>query len=124
MRDVLIAHAMVVTGHTEAKGDSHLDLDPTNSSDADFLTREKAALGADADFFTSADDNLHASGTIQDEDEEDLLGGGDATGGGNGGGQTGMSDFHSSFPAIDSGNSVSPGYYSVPGELPLLSLDG
>lgn len=90
-----------------AQGDSQLDLGP----DADFLAREKAALGDDADFFASPNDKLHVSGTVHDVDDNDLLGGGESAMDGEGAfGGSEMSDFQSSFPAIDNSNAqVGPG---------------
>ena len=77
-----------------------MGLDPTTSTDTDFLAREKAALGDDADLFASAGDQPNTVATVQDADEDDLLGGGGAHD------TDGVSDFQSSFPAIDAGNSV------------------
>lgn len=73
----------------------------------DFLARERAALGDDADQFASANEHIK-SPTVEDDD--DLLGGG----GGNGGGaeeySKGSEAFESSFPAIESQNEqVAPG---------------
>ena len=69
----------------------------------DFLTRERAALGDDADFFTSANDNT-VSANVQ---EEDLLGG-DYSGGQHEGHNTGeeITEFESSFPAVNTHNEV------------------
>ncbi|KAI9800022.1 MAG: hypothetical protein M1833_003551 [Piccolia ochrophora] len=97
-------------GQTEAKDDSNVDLDPT-ASNSDFLSREKAALGDDADQFASPNETYKGSTTVEDADDDDLLGGGGGDqdfGAGDGG--DGMADFESSFPAIDSGNEqVGPG---------------
>lgn len=72
-----------------------------NTTDnSDFLARERALLGADADQFSTAQDNV-ARATVEDGDD-DLLGGGGAQSGG-----ADMGDFESSFPAIDTGNDVS-----------------
>ncbi|KAK2863672.1 hypothetical protein FQN49_004104 [Arthroderma sp. PD_2] len=71
--------------------------------DSDFLARERAALGDDADQFISAGDNNRPSVTVEDDD---LLGGG---------GDDMMthdnnSGFESSYPAIESQNeNVAPG---------------
>jgi hypothetical protein len=66
-------------------GASSLDFeDPA----ADFLSREKATLGADAALFASHDDN-------------NLLGGGDAVAD-----DSGMGGFESSFPSLDTPNDV------------------
>jgi len=64
----------------------------------DFLSREKALLGDDADQFTSSNDNA----AFVEDGDDDLLGGG-------GGGGEEVIEFESSFPAIDTGNEgVSP----------------
>ena len=108
----------VMIGQTEHRGDVGHQLDPTTSSDVDFLVREKAALGDDADLFASADVKQHRSARVQDNDDDDdddddddgddddLLGAdhssvkkGDLAG-------EAMSDFQSSFPAINADNSV------------------
>ncbi|EFR03259.1 clathrin light chain [Nannizzia gypsea CBS 118893] len=74
-----------------------------SEDDSDFLARERAALGDDADQFISASDN-RPSVTVEDDD---LLGGG--------GGDDLMphddnSGFESSYPAIESQNeNVAPG---------------
>jgi hypothetical protein len=64
----------------------------------DFLARERAALGEDADQFATPNDL-----TATAEDEDDLIGGNDAAP------QVGsqeLSGFESSFPALDTGNEV------------------
>jgi hypothetical protein len=63
----------------------------------DFLSREKALLGDDADQFASSNDNA----AFVEDDDEDLLGGG-----GGGGGNEEVMEFESSFPAIDTQNEV------------------
>jgi len=73
-------------------------LDPTASSNDDFLSRERAALGDDATQFTSGNDNT----AFVEDDDDDLLGGG----GGNSGGE--VLQFQSSFPEIDTRNDVGP----------------
>ena len=65
------------------------------------MTRERAALGDDAAQFASANDN---AATVEDGDD-DLLGGGASYGGGNAGGEE-ITDFESSFPAMDTRNQV------------------
>ena len=65
----------------------------------DFLSREKALLGDDANQFASSNDNA----AFVEDDDDDLLGGG------GGGGQSGGNEefeFESSFPAIDTQNEV------------------
>lgn len=74
----------------------------TNGSDNDdFLARERAALGDDANQFASANDRTT---TVEDADD-DLLGGGDDFQQSANQGQD-MSGFESSFPAIESQNEV------------------
>ncbi|KAF2232182.1 hypothetical protein EV356DRAFT_505580 [Viridothelium virens] len=95
-------------GQTETRGDGNLDLINDSGDTSDFLSRERAALGEDADQFATPADN---AATVEDG-EDDLLGGGgtDFQTGGSSMGQEEMSGFESSFPAIDSGNEqVAPG---------------
>lgn len=66
--------------------------------DSDFLSRERAALGADADQFAQTGNVL--SVTVQGGDD-DLLGGGDQMDGDS------INQFQSSFPAVDTRNEVS-----------------
>ncbi|GAB7343525.1 hypothetical protein MBLNU457_1535t1 [Dothideomycetes sp. NU457] len=93
-------------GQTEVKGDDDFNAFEDSTEPSDFLARERAALGEDANQFSTSDDN---AATVQDGDD-DLLGGGGDTGvpmpssGGD------MGDFESSFPAIDTQNdAVAPG---------------
>ncbi|PSS28185.1 hypothetical protein M430DRAFT_24543 [Amorphotheca resinae ATCC 22711] len=82
---------------TEAKEDSGFE--PAGADD--FLSREKALLGDDADQFATGDDNA----AFLDGGDDDLLGGG-----GREGGNDEVTEFESSFPAIDTQNeSVAPG---------------
>lgn len=74
---------------TETKGDTGFETAGTD----DFLSREKALLGDDADQFTTGNDG---AAFIEDGDD-DLLGGG--------GGEE-VTEFESSFPAIDTRNEV------------------
>lgn len=79
---------------TEAHGDSGFDA-PAGD---DFLSREKALLGDDADQFVSGNDNA----AFVEDGDDDLLGG-------SGGGEE-VTEFESSFPAIDTRNeAVAPG---------------
>lgn len=74
---------------------------------SDFLARERAALGDDAEMFTTSADNAATVADV-DEDDDDLLGGG----GGGSAPANGdmMGDFESSFPAVDTSNeAVAPG---------------
>jgi hypothetical protein len=64
----------------------------------DFLSREKALLGDDANQFVSGNDAVAFA-----DDDNDLLGGGGMSSGSMGGEVT---EFESSFPAIDSRNEV------------------
>lgn len=59
----------------------------------DFLSREKALLGEDADQFATGNDNA----AFVEDGDDDLLGGG--------GGEE-VHEFESSFPAIDTRNEV------------------
>lgn len=87
-------------GGNETVGDNSQH---NSNVDEDFLTRERAALGDDADLFTSANDKTTSS-NVQDED---LLGGdynGDYNGGNRGGEE--ITEFESSFPSVDTQNEV------------------
>jgi hypothetical protein len=89
------------TGHTQARGPStDFDLVGDSNDTDDFLSRERALLGDDADQFASENDKL---ATVEDGDD-DLLGG-DFSQAHVGGQQ--MDGFESSFPAIDTSNDVS-----------------
>ncbi len=123
--DLLLIHEFL--GQTDVRG-GDLHLDPATSTDADFLAREKAALGDDADFFATANDDVPtdnstnaaaANNNNNQSGDFDLLGGDvDAGDGGTGDGKAaggggafddddgGMADFQSSFPALNAGNSV------------------
>jgi hypothetical protein len=86
-------------GHTEARGaSSNFDLVGDSNDTDDFLSRERALLGDDADQFASENDKL---ATVEDDD--DLMGGDFNQA--NVGGQA-MDGFESSFPAIDTTNDV------------------
>ncbi|KAF2453972.1 clathrin light chain [Lineolata rhizophorae] len=79
---------------------------------SDFLSRERAALGDDANQFASPGDSRLAT-TVEDAPDgdldDDLLGGG-GTVGGDGAAQEEMRGFEESFPAIDAGNEhMAPG---------------
>ena len=83
------------TAQTEVQGEANLELDPTSTTGDDFLTREKAVLGDDADQFSSSND-IDAFGG-----DNDLLGG-------DGGAPAGeeVTEFESSFPEISTQNEV------------------
>lgn len=74
---------------TEAQGDAGIVAD-------DFLAREKALLGDDANQFSSGNDNA----AFVEDGDDDLLGGG------GGGADEEVTEFESSFPAIDTQNEV------------------
>ena len=79
--------------------------DGAPENEQNFLDRERAALGDDADQFATPGDNLATSGTVADG-EDDLLGG-DFSGpptAGSGVQDQEISGFESSFPAIDNRN--------------------
>ncbi|GAB7362834.1 hypothetical protein MBLNU230_g3137t1 [Neophaeotheca triangularis] len=100
-------------GQTETKGAPAAD---SSEEPSDFLARERAALGEDAEQFSTPADN--AATVEEDTGDDDLLGGGGGgdsmpTNGDNDmmmGGGNDMGDFESSFPAVDTGNEgVAPG---------------
>lgn len=71
--------------------------------DSDFLSRERAALGSDADQFSTSQNNGTPSISMQNgDDDDDLLGGG----GGANGSTDEMNQFQSSFPAVNAQDSV------------------
>ena len=86
---------------TENVGNGTTAIDGARNDD--FLARERAALGDDANQFTTGQDktaNLH-------NDDDDLLGGGaDNFNGAPTGGEE-ILEFESSFPAVDTRNDVS-----------------
>lgn len=94
---------VIRSGQIETRGNGAHATD-NNILDDDFLTRERAALGDDAAQFASSGDNPHGAATVEDGDD-DLLGGGDIYGGGNAGEEQ-VDEFESSFPALDTNNSV------------------
>lgn len=90
-------------GHTEARGDAtNFDIIGDSNDNDDFLTRERAMLGDDADLFASENDR---AATVEDG-EDNLLGGdyGDA----NVDSQE-VSGFEASFPAINTNDHIAPG---------------
>ena len=100
-----------IPGQTEPQGTSTI-----NDSDepSDFLARERAALGEDAQQFSTSGDN---AATVEEaDDDDDLLGGGAPSAAPTNGnydhdfGNNDMGDFESSFPAVDTQNdAVGPG---------------
>lgn len=102
--------SLTCEGQTEVQGQpSAIDADEPS----DFLARERAALGEDAQQFASAADNNLATVADADDDDDDLLGGGapqSSGAGANGMSMDMMGDFESSFPAVDTSNdAVAPG---------------
>lgn len=96
---------ILFTGQTEPRGDASFEAVGESADTNDFLSRERALLGDDADQFATSNDNAATVEVAGDEDDdEDLLGG---TSGGGGGGSSDMAGFESSFPAIDASNEVS-----------------
>ncbi|KAH9825491.1 clathrin light chain [Teratosphaeria destructans] len=89
-------------GQTETQGTANLE---SVDEPSDFLAREAALLGDDAQQFATPADRaatVHEAG-----DDDDLLGGGAATNGAN---DDMMGDFESSFPAVSTQNeAVAPG---------------
>ncbi|KAK5170261.1 Clathrin light chain [Saxophila tyrrhenica] len=105
-------------GQTEVSGQ------PSASADepSDFLARERAALGEDAQQFAGSGDNM-ATVADAEEDDDDLLGGG-------GGGSQPiadmdmMGDFETSFPSVETGNEgVAPGGTITGSTLPYRAPD-
>ena len=80
-------------------------------ADDDFLARERALLGDDAAQFTTANDK---SATVE-ADDDDLLGGGQSYNGAQAGAEE-ITDFESSFPAVDTRNDVrlEPTLFRIP----------
>lgn len=86
----------IQAGQTEVRGNDA-------SGDGDFLARERAALGEDAELFSGNDTRQT---TVEDGDD-DLLGG-DFSGSApqQSAGQEDLDMFESSFPAVDTTNDV------------------
>ncbi|KAL9576543.1 MAG: hypothetical protein Q9212_007008, partial [Teloschistes hypoglaucus] len=90
-------------GQTETKsnGATNGELDGDN----DFLARERALLGDDANEFASSNDHKASA----DDDDFDLLGGDSAPAGGHQASDS-IGQFESSFPAVDTqNNQMGPG---------------
>ncbi|KAJ4374924.1 Clathrin light chain [Neocucurbitaria cava] len=102
-------------GHTQARGEAtNFDLVGDSNGTDDFLSRERALLGDDADQFASENDRV---ATVEDGDD-DLLGGDFSQA--NVGSQE-MDGFESSFPAIDTTNEhMAPGGTITGSTLPFL----
>ncbi|KAF2803278.1 clathrin light chain [Mytilinidion resinicola] len=101
-------------GHTEPRGNSNFDLVGDATDGDDFLSRERALLGDDANQFTSPGDRV---ATVEDGGDDDLLGGDFQS---NAGGQE-MAGFEDSFPAIDTTNDhMAPGGTITGSTLPYL----
>jgi len=90
-------------------GDADFDALDANEP-SDFLSRERAMLGDDADLFSTPADN---TATVQDGDDDDLLGG-DFQDSAPAQSNNDMGDFESSFPAIDTSNEVSLSSSTLP----------
>ncbi|KAF1343995.1 clathrin light chain [Delphinella strobiligena] len=103
-------------GQTEVKGEANFDgLESADTSD--FLSRERAMLGDDADQFSTPADH---SATLQDGGDDDLLGGDFQDAQPALSSNNDMGDFESSFPAIDTSNeAVAPGGTITGSALPL-----
>jgi hypothetical protein len=80
----------------------HNELPQGDGTEQNFLDRERAALGDDADLFATPADKI---ATVE-EGEDDLLGGDFSAPTGGTQGEEDL-DFASSFPAIDNRNEVS-----------------
>ncbi|KAL8686206.1 MAG: hypothetical protein Q9218_007274, partial [Villophora microphyllina] len=90
-------------GQTEPKSNGATNEDL--NGDDDFLARERALLGDDANQFASSNDQKATA----EDDDFDLLGGDSAQDGGQQQ-SDGMDDFESSFPAVDTqNNQMGPG---------------
>ncbi|KAG7007826.1 clathrin light chain [Physcia stellaris] len=106
-------------GQTEPKGNGTVDLDGIEGDD-DFLQRERAALGDDANQFASTNDN---AATVEDGDADDDLLGGSYNDAGGAGGED-LTDFESSFPSVDTRNEgVAPGGTITGSDIPFRSND-
>lgn len=79
----------------------------------DFLARERAALGEDADQFVTPGDQVKASAAAVEEGDDDLLGGGGDYVQGNDATEE-TKGFESSFPVIESQNEVCWLHCSLP----------
>ena len=95
-------------GQIQPRGDGDVDLIGESADNSDFLSRERALLGDDADQFATPNDNSATVEDVGDDDDDgegDLLGGSSGGAGGAGAGDD-MAGFESSFPAIDTSNEV------------------
>lgn len=94
-------------GETEARPNGNAAAVEDAGDDTDFLARERAALGDDADLFTTSNDQ---AATVEDG-EDDLLGGREFQSSTQPAGA--MDDFESSFPAIDTSNEVCRSWFAI-----------
>lgn len=102
-------------GQTQARDGADIDLVGDGATADDFISRERAVLGDDADQFASSNDKL---ATVEDG-EDDMLGG-DSSFQPSAGGQE-ILGFESSFPAIDTTNDhMAPGGTITGSTLPYL----
>lgn len=76
------------------------------SAGGDFLSRERAALGEDADLFAANDTATTRNATIEDDEDDLLGGGGDFSAPRANVDADELGDFESSFPAISTQNDV------------------
>jgi len=86
-------------------GDGSSNLINNSANTDDFLARERALLGNDADQFSTP--QFNTAGASVEDDDDDLLGGGGGQYTSGSGGGADMGDFESSFPSIDTSNEVS-----------------
>lgn len=87
---------LILLGQTEVRP----AVAPPSAATDDFLARERALLGDDADLFASSND--HQAAHVEDADD-DLLGDGDSFNNAPAAKED-MKGFESSFPAIDTSN--------------------
>ena len=91
----------------EILGETQARAEPTGG---DFLERERAVLGDDADFFTSNDIPAHGQGAQVEDADDDLLGGDgedfSAPAQASASRDDDFDGFENSFPAIDTRNEV------------------
>lgn len=88
-------------GQTGSTGKEANGLDGIDAGD-DFLSRERAALGDDAAQFASAGDN---AGTVENGGDDLLGDGADSYGEAHNGAEE-ITDFESSYPAMNTSNQV------------------
>lgn len=77
-------------------------MDSNGADENDFLARERAMLGDDAEQFATSQDHV---ATTENVDDDDLLGGAEAAPSGSPAREE-ISGFESSFPALETQNEV------------------